>query len=220
MLRAGWRCAGGSRRGLTELDRATIERKLVLLLGYVDELEPLVGDARRRSAGNVARRALERLVQLIVETVMDANGALAADGGFAPPASGRESFDVAERLRAVSPELAQRFRASYVGLRNRIVHEYETLDETLVLRAARRLVGDVRGYVSAVRSFLSRPSGTSSVREKRVPCRGRGGRAAAESTRRGGRAAAESTRRGGRRGPAGPEESSPPARKAGVKKPR
>jgi uncharacterized protein YutE (UPF0331/DUF86 family) len=156
---------------LGELDRATIERKLVLLLGYVDELEPLVGDARRRAAGNVARRAIERLVQLIVETVMDANGALAADGGLAPPASGRESFDVAERLRAVPPELAQRFRASYVGLRNRIVHEYETLDEALVLRAARRLVGDARSYASAVRSFLSRLPGPSTAGEKRVPYR-------------------------------------------------
>jgi len=153
---------------LVDLDRATVERKLVLLLGYVDELESLVGDSRRRSSGNVVRRAIERLVQLIVETLMDANGALAADGGFAPPASGRESFDVVERLRAVSPELAQRFRASYVGLRNRIVHEYETLDEVMVLRAARRLVGDARAYASAVRSFLSRPPGASAVREPRV----------------------------------------------------
>jgi uncharacterized protein YutE (UPF0331/DUF86 family) len=156
---------------LGELDRATIERKLVLLLGYVDELQPLVVAGRSRSSDNVARRALERLVQLIVETVMDSNGALAADGGLPPPASGRESFDAAERLRAVSPELAQRFRASYVGLRNRIVHEYETLDETLVLRAARRLVGDARSYASAVRSFLSRPPVPSSVAEKRVPYR-------------------------------------------------
>ncbi len=153
---------------MVELDRATVERKLALLLGYVGELRPLVGVSGPPVGGNVVRRAIERLVQLVVEVAIDVNHLLAVGAGQAPPASGRESFETVERSGAVPPDLVRRFKASYVGLRNRIVHEYETLDDVLVLRAARRLVSDGLAYAAAVRAHLSRSGGAGEACEPRV----------------------------------------------------
>ena len=150
-----------------EAARALLERKLVLLVAYADELRALVeptpsGPAAvpGEPAPNVARRATERLVQLIVEVAVDANGLLVAAADLPPPATARESF-VAVRERGVLPKaLAERFIASYVGLRNRVVHDYDTLDPQLVRRAARRLVADALAYARHVRAVVAlRPGG-------------------------------------------------------------
>jgi uncharacterized protein YutE (UPF0331/DUF86 family) len=158
---------------LVDFDRAAVHRKLALLLGYADELHALVGRSGPGPAGNVARRAVERLVQLVVEVAVDVNGLLAASASLPPPGSARESFELVARLGVVKPELAARFVASYVGLRNRIVHDYERLDDRLVLRAARRLVADARAFACAAALSLSKGAapGPSSAHEARVPYR-------------------------------------------------
>jgi uncharacterized protein YutE (UPF0331/DUF86 family) len=51
-------------------------------------------------------------------------------------------------------ELASLFGRRYVGLRNRIVHDYDRLDDRLVVLAARRLVDDAREYGAQVRAYL------------------------------------------------------------------
>ncbi|MBN1773618.1 MAG: DUF86 domain-containing protein [Deltaproteobacteria bacterium] len=150
---------------MVDFDRAAVHRKLALLLGYADELHALVGRSGPGPAGNVARRAVERLVQLVVEVSVDVNDLLAASASLPPPATARDSFQLAARLGVLTAGLSSRFVASYVGLRNRIVHDYERLDDRLVLRAARRLVADARAFAAAVGSYLSRPA-PSEVRER------------------------------------------------------
>lgn len=44
---------------------------------------------------------------------------------------------------------------SYVGLRNRIVHDYDVLDNRVVYLTARRLMEDARKYVGSVYRYLS-----------------------------------------------------------------
>ena len=51
--------------------------------------------------------------------------------------------------------LAERYRQTYVGLRNRIVHDYDVLDDRIVFYTARRLLDDARSYTAAVQGVLS-----------------------------------------------------------------
>lgn len=92
-------------------DASTLQRKLQLLDAYLDELAPLVLDGRA-PAGNVRRRAAERLVQLVVEATIDVNGLVLAARRHHPPASARDSFVAVRDAGLLPRELADRFLAS------------------------------------------------------------------------------------------------------------
>jgi uncharacterized protein YutE (UPF0331/DUF86 family) len=47
------------------------------------------------------------------------------------------------------------YQQTYVGLRNRIVHDYDVLDSRVVYLTARRLLEDARKYVRSVYRYLS-----------------------------------------------------------------
>ena len=51
--------------------------------------------------------------------------------------------------------LLERFHQTYVGLRNRIVHDYDVLNNHIVFYTARRLLDDARSYITALQSYLS-----------------------------------------------------------------
>lgn len=137
--------------------RALVERKLVLLVGYVDELRPLVqGHGAASASGNVARRAIERLVQVVVEVTADTNDILVVALGQPQPQTTRDGFRAMVSANVLDESLISRFVASYVGLRNRIVHDYDKLDPVLVGQAAARLVGDAEEYGRQVKAWLEK----------------------------------------------------------------
>lgn len=154
-----------------EAFRALIERKLALLISYVEELSPLVGGGPGVLPGNTERRAIERLVQLLVEVTTDINGILAASKGIRPPATVRESFVAIRDAGVIDSRLGERFIASYVGLRNRIVHDYDTLDVGLTVRAAARLLQDAAEYGRQVRRYLDAPGTAGKNGETGPPAR-------------------------------------------------
>jgi uncharacterized protein YutE (UPF0331/DUF86 family) len=137
--------------------RALIERKLVLLISYLDELRPLVeGPAGEPAPGNVARRAVERLVQVIVEVTADTNDLLVTALGNPQPQSTRDGFRSMTAAGILPEPVASRFVVSYVGLRNRIVHDYDTLDVRLVAQAAARLLDDAAEYAGHVKTWVGK----------------------------------------------------------------
>ena len=71
-----------------------------------------------------------------------------------PPGTARESFEAVQRLAVIDSDLKQAFCGTYVGLRNRIVHAYEKLDDHVVYLNARRLLDDARRYIAAVHLFM------------------------------------------------------------------
>jgi len=54
----------------------------------------------------------------------------------------------------IPAELAQRL-APAAGLRNRLVHEYDAIDDALVLRAVADVRREFGAYVGAVEGFLT-----------------------------------------------------------------
>jgi uncharacterized protein YutE (UPF0331/DUF86 family) len=99
-------------------------------------------------------RVTERLVQIIVESAIDINEKLIEAIGEPPPTTARESFEVVQRFGVLDDDLAATFRTTFVGVRNRIVHAYEKLDDHIVYFSARRLLNDAARYIAAVRRFV------------------------------------------------------------------
>jgi uncharacterized protein YutE (UPF0331/DUF86 family) len=131
-----------------------VRRKLTNLTAYLDELAPyltITYPEYRERPGQ--RRIVERLAQVIVECAIDVNGLLLSGTGQPPAQSARQSFEVAHRLGVIDEHLSSSFQR-HVGMRNRIVHDYDRLDNRLLFYAARRLQDDARAYVVQVYGYI------------------------------------------------------------------
>jgi uncharacterized protein YutE (UPF0331/DUF86 family) len=133
-----------------------VRRKLAHLDRYLGELE-----AHRRIgleeylAAAGPRRAVERLIQLIVETAIDINVHVATELEGQPPTDYRRSFSAAARLGLLPPDLAERL-APAAGLRNALVHDYADIDDARVHAAIPLVLDGFREYAHAVQAWLDR----------------------------------------------------------------
>lgn len=130
--------------------RALHQTKAALLLEYLDGLQKLVAIPL---AEYLARRdvqlQIERLSQLSVECAIDMATALLEASGQAPT-SAREAFEKLPSLLPASATLCRRFAKTHVGFRNRLVHDYEVLDQKIVYATAHKLVPDGRRLLQAI----------------------------------------------------------------------
>ncbi len=109
-----------------------IERKLAYLLTYVQDLEafaPLTMAERQRQ-----HYAIERLLQLLCEVAADLTLQVLRRRGIAPPDSYRALFEQARDRGWMAEDLARELIAA-CGLRNVLVHLYDTLDMNRVMTA-------------------------------------------------------------------------------------
>jgi uncharacterized protein YutE (UPF0331/DUF86 family) len=135
--------------------RLVVERKLQALSGYLEELQGVFAeDLVAYEADPVRRRAAERLLQLVVEVAVDVNTHVAAELGQIPEDS-HHSFVLAGELGLIRPDLATALAPS-AGLRNRLVPEYEALDDRLVHAAVGAALRDYPDYLRQVMEFLER----------------------------------------------------------------
>ena len=138
------------------VDRLLVERKIALILDDLDEVRKLaslsVGDFLAEATNEVlAERYLERIAGRLI----DINFHLSAELLSVTPHDYRDSFLQVARTGIVTLEKAKRY-ASLAGLRNRLVHEYNGIDEKLIHQALSRVVIDIPSYLTAIREHLDR----------------------------------------------------------------
>lgn len=133
-----------------------VRRKLAHLARYLDELQTHRGVSLEDYLANAGvRRAIERLIQLIVEAAVDINVHVATELEGTPPADYRSSFLAAARVGLLPAELAERL-APAAGLRNALVHDYTDLDDARVHAAIPLVLEGFDGYARAVQAWLDR----------------------------------------------------------------
>lgn len=136
------------------MDQPTVEvirKKLDYLDRTLDELDPyLQAGYAKYSRQREYQRITERLVQIIVQAAGDANDLILQATGQRPAGSMRESFAAIRDLGIIDDALFERFSRNYIGLRNRIVHDYDTLDNRILFHSAKRLREDAQKYLKAV----------------------------------------------------------------------
>lgn len=140
---------------MTEIEAELVRRKLARIRRNLDELEPIaelsLGEYR---TDLMRRKAVERLLQEAIEAAVDVNLHLLRALDRPTPPDYYESFVALGRTRVLSAELADRL-APAAGLRNRLVHEYDEIDDEKVLEAVRGARGDFTSYVRSVMDFLA-----------------------------------------------------------------
>lgn len=114
------------------VDPEVVRSRLASLIEYLHELENLQNisfEAYRSGFRN--KRSVERLLQLIVEAACDVNAHVVVKTNKKPPADHHHSFLRLAELGILGKELSNDLARS-VGLRNRLVHEYDSIDDRIV----------------------------------------------------------------------------------------
>ena len=104
------------------------------------------------------RKAAERLLQEGIEAALDVNAHLIAELGAEVPDDYYGGFWSSGSSVSCPEELALSLAPS-AGLRNRLVHEYESLDDAKVLASIGALLGQYPSYVQAIESYLIKMTG-------------------------------------------------------------
>lgn len=139
---------------MTELDAALVRRKLERIATNLEDLSAVADlslDAYR--SDRFRRKGVERMLQETVEAAVDTNAHLLRASGGAPPADYYESFIRLGRAGILDEELAEALAPS-AGLRNRLVHEYDEIDDSIVLRAVGEALRLFPRYISSIEARL------------------------------------------------------------------
>jgi uncharacterized protein YutE (UPF0331/DUF86 family) len=136
------------------IDGDLIARKLIILKGYLEELEPFKDITfEEYKKDYVKKRAVERLLQLLVEVASDVSSYVLVESGKAAPKDYYDSFIRAPEVGLLSQALADKLAPS-AGLRNRLVHEYGDVRDDIVLKSIPTALQHYTTFISEVNTFL------------------------------------------------------------------
>ncbi|OHA15705.1 MAG: hypothetical protein A3G52_02565 [Candidatus Taylorbacteria bacterium RIFCSPLOWO2_12_FULL_43_20] len=132
-----------------------IDKKKEILSKYIDELEPLVtGYSIAELRGdNTKYHTIERLFQLIVDTMIDINVYILREGHFGAADDLQSTFKLLGDFKVLDNVFANKI-APIVGARNMIVHRYEKLDMDLFLHNLKNNFSDFKTYIIQIDSFV------------------------------------------------------------------
>lgn len=136
------------------VNRELIRRKLNKLIQYLNELETIKKYSYEDYLENFfIKRTTERLLQLVVEVATDINSQLILDIGDPPPKDYYESFILLSELTVIDQKLANELAPS-TGLRNRLVHEYDKIDDVIVFESVLTALKMFREYIKKIENYL------------------------------------------------------------------
>jgi uncharacterized protein YutE (UPF0331/DUF86 family) len=142
---------------MSPLEVAVLRRKLSRIVENLARLKalgsPTVAAWR---ADDVRKAAAERWIHVCIEAAVDLNSHLLVGLGHPAPPDGHQSFlDLARHTKIIGADLAGKLAPS-VGLRNRLVHRYDDIDDALVLKGIAEAVRPFPRYVEAVSTYVDR----------------------------------------------------------------
>lgn len=139
---------------MTPVGLAVARRKLHIITANLQALEQIATiDLARYRTEIFTRKGTERLLQELIEAALDLNMHLLAQTVQKLPDDYYQSFLLMGDQGILPKDLAVSLAPS-AGLRNRLVHEYEAIDDTVVIEAVRRAQDLYPQYVAAVERHL------------------------------------------------------------------
>jgi uncharacterized protein YutE (UPF0331/DUF86 family) len=133
-------------------DPDLVAKKLALVETCVRELRVLARPADL-ATDVVQERFVEHTLQIAVQAVLDVASHVVSDERLGEPRTNRELVDLLERNGWLPGDLATVVRRM-VGLRNVLVHGYDTVDVAVVREIVEQRLDDLLRFVAAIRSRL------------------------------------------------------------------
>lgn len=135
------------------VDLGRVRTKLAALGRYLTRLRVLAAEQPETYVKDHAYEG-RYLVQSSAQTCIDLANHLIASQGWVPATEFRDSFARLGEHGVLDPDLVVRMQ-SLAGLRNRLVHLYDDVDDLLVHRALRDGLVDLDGFAVAFARQLS-----------------------------------------------------------------
>lgn len=138
-----------------ELDASTVQRRVETMRSLLDDLRS-VGEVSptRLDSERMLRHGVERVLSQLVELAVAINSHVASALSGRAPEDYRSSFAAAAAAGLIHDDLAVRL-APAVGLRNILVHDYVTIDLTVVAESLSTALVDFAEYCAQVGTWLS-----------------------------------------------------------------
>jgi len=140
---------------MSPVEEEIIRRKLATIVENLKALEPIGKMTLKEYVQELyKRKATERLLQELIEAAIDINTYIIVQTGNKVPDDYYESFIKLGELSIISSDLAEKLAPS-AGLRNRLVHEYDTLEHSMILDAVRRAEELYPAYIKQIENYIS-----------------------------------------------------------------
>ncbi len=139
---------------MSPFEKDILRRKLAVIVECLRALSPI----KKMEAGHYAtdiykRKATERLLQEMIEAAIDINTHIIVTAGGPAPEDYFQSFIKLGELAVIPVKLAKELAPS-AGLRNRLVHEYDDIDNSIVLAAVKMADDLYPKYIKAVEDHI------------------------------------------------------------------
>jgi uncharacterized protein YutE (UPF0331/DUF86 family) len=139
---------------LSPVEKDIVKRKLAVIVRNLEALTGISRLTRQEYEEDLYRRkAAERLLQELIEAAIDINTHLIVELGGTVPDSYYESFLELGSLHVLGADLARSLAPS-AGLRNRIVHEYDAIDDSIVYDSVGQATTLYTEYVRIINNYI------------------------------------------------------------------
>ena len=137
------------------IDTELISRKLKLISEYAAELEEIFSSSTDKEilANSLKYHTAERLFQLVVDVMIDLNIHIIRASNITPPDDLESTFVTLGKQGVLSEDFAVHI-APVVGLRNRVVHRYESLQRNQFVAELRKNLSDFKQFTIYISKLL------------------------------------------------------------------
>ncbi len=136
------------------MDKARIQSKLKELDCYLEELEEIAPSSLKEYCGSIEKkRACERLIQILIECVIDVCALLVKEMRLGVPSDDESIIDLIEKRKILPNALIRKVRGMK-SLRNILTHKYGCVDDELVFENLSSNLGDFNEFREKVLSLL------------------------------------------------------------------
>ena len=136
------------------VDPDVLARRILVLSETLGELDRSGGaDAGELRKNAMLRAAVERWLQLAIESCIDMAFHIVSEREWTPPDTAAGAFRALASHGLLDAQLAERL-ASAAGLRNVLVHDYVSVDVGLLARAVERDLDDLRAFGAMAAGLL------------------------------------------------------------------
>lgn len=136
-------------------DRAVIEGKFRNLERYLGAIRTATNCTRDAFLADSTRIGATRYyLQVAIECCLDVGNHIIAEDGLRQPKDYRDIFKVLNEMGIVSNKLLPTLQ-QMVGLRNLLVHDYETIDDERIFVIATADSGDFDRFVKEILDCIS-----------------------------------------------------------------
>lgn len=134
--------------------KAFIYQKLEEISDYLNEVENFLKYSNKEILSDSGKLHIaERLLQLIVDTMIDINQHFIRELNLKISEDFQGTFYILGERKILPKNFAQKI-APTVGLRNRIVHRYDTIDKNLFIKTFRKNYLDFERYIKLISQYL------------------------------------------------------------------